>query len=219
MVHYPINFRVAQKLPLTLLEIHTLAYVFIALLMYLFWPSKPYNALSPVVFTESEVVETAALFTLHDYSEKKEVMSVRCALKDELDTANVMNAHFGSITEERPSMSNEQIVEPVSSPDPRRRGGDILISANERAKKKALTAYTLIPIACQRTRLRLMCIFKLRRMLRSPHQAATISSTSEQTPPSMETYSHDQPQVEYPSQDASAHMHEQRPNEPLTSKV
>lgn len=34
----------------------------------------------------------------------------------------------------------------------------------------------------------------------------------------METY-HDQPQVEYPSQDASAHMHEQRPNEPLTSKV
>lgn len=66
MVHYPINVRVAQKLPLTLLEIHTLAYVFIALLMYLFWPSKPYNALSPVVFTESEVVETAALFTLHD---------------------------------------------------------------------------------------------------------------------------------------------------------
>lgn len=143
MVHYPINVRVAQKLPLTLLEIHTLAYVFIALLMYLFWPSKPYNALSPVVFTESEAVETAALFTLHDYSEKKEVMSVRCALKDELDTANVMNAHFGSITEERPSMSNEQIVEPVSSPDPRRRGGDILISANERAKKKALTAYTI----------------------------------------------------------------------------
>lgn len=35
----------------------------------------------------------------------------------------------------------------------------------------------------------------------------------------METYPHDQPRVEYQSQDASAHMHEQRPNEPLTSKV
>ena len=126
--------RVAQKLPLTLLEIRTLAHVFIALLMYLFWLSKPYNALSPVVLTDSKVVETAALFMLHEQSGKNKVMSARCSLKDELDTASVMNAHFVSITEEGPPVSNEQVSELVLSPDRQRKGGVILMSTNEQAK-------------------------------------------------------------------------------------
>lgn len=56
--------RLVQDLPLTLLEIHVLAHVFVALLMYLFWFSKPYNALSPIVIKEPRAVELAALFML-----------------------------------------------------------------------------------------------------------------------------------------------------------
>ena len=88
--------RVAQGLPLSLLEIHVLAHVLVALLMYLFWFAKPYNPLSPVVLTETRVVQAAALFTLHkipiedptrkaDHEKSKEAL--KCVLIDELKPA------------------------------------------------------------------------------------------------------------------------------------
>jgi len=78
--------RVAQDLPLTLLEIHVLAHVFVALLMYLFWFSKPYNALSPIVIKESRTVELAALFMLQKKRKterKEESSTLNCALKND----------------------------------------------------------------------------------------------------------------------------------------
>lgn len=80
--------RVAQHLPLSLLEIHVLTHVFVALLMYLFWFAKPYDALSPVVVTEPRVVEAVALFTLAqrderaDETEMTDQATERCVLKD-----------------------------------------------------------------------------------------------------------------------------------------
>lgn len=62
--------RVAKHLPLSLLEIHVLTHVFVALLMYLFWFAKPYDALSPVVVTEPWVVEAVALFMLAQRDER-----------------------------------------------------------------------------------------------------------------------------------------------------
>jgi len=49
-------------LPLSLLEIHVLAHVTIFFVAYLFWFKKPYNALYPIVYNNSEMVEMAALF-------------------------------------------------------------------------------------------------------------------------------------------------------------
>lgn len=85
--------RVAQDLPLTLLEIHVLAHVFVALLMYLFWFSKPYNALSPIVIEESRPVELAALFMLQNKRENRRVDSSRfnCALKNDDQEENFRN--------------------------------------------------------------------------------------------------------------------------------
>ena len=88
--------RVSQGLPLTLIEIHVLTHVSVALLMYLFWFKKPYDALSPLVITSQEVVDIAVLFSLHhplgsrkitatvkeDRSQNKQAM--RCVMKNDL---------------------------------------------------------------------------------------------------------------------------------------
>jgi len=82
--------RVADDLPLSLLEIHVLTHVFVALLMYLFWFAKPYDVASPVVITEPKVVETIALFTLAQgniLTDKSQTTN-RCILTDRLPTAS-----------------------------------------------------------------------------------------------------------------------------------
>ncbi len=85
--------RVAHDLPLSLLEIHVLTHVFVALLMYLFWFAKPYDVASPVVITEPKVVQTVALFTLaqRNRSADKPQTTNRCILTDRLPTASDAN--------------------------------------------------------------------------------------------------------------------------------
>lgn len=100
--------RVSQGLPLTLIEIHVLTHVSVALLMYLFWFNKPYNALSPFVITSQELVDIAVLFSLHQpfSSDKTTIISeedsrqdqetIRCVLKDDLEfqrSTQILNAH------------------------------------------------------------------------------------------------------------------------------
>ncbi len=85
--------RVAQHLPLSLLEIHVLTHVFVALLMYLFWFAKPYDVASPIVVTEPKVIEAVALFTLawrNGWFYEFE-MPKRCVLTDGLPTASDEN--------------------------------------------------------------------------------------------------------------------------------
>jgi len=82
--------RVAQDLPLSLLETHVLTHVFVALLMYLFWFAKPYDVASPVVITEPKVVEAAALFTLARRARTADEPQTnkKCILIDGLPTAS-----------------------------------------------------------------------------------------------------------------------------------
>lgn len=95
--------RVAHSLPLTLLEVHTLAHVLIAMSMYLVWFSKPYNALSPFIIVDPEIVQTAALFTLHDRRYESSSASIRCVLRDSFNTESDISAHFGPSSEEGPT--------------------------------------------------------------------------------------------------------------------
>ena len=90
--------RTAQHLPLTLLEIHVLAHVFVCLLMYLFWFAKPYNVLSPVIITDTRVIEMAALFTLH---KKENSGRLRCVMRDELDAVNVGGRQVGPTSDKK----------------------------------------------------------------------------------------------------------------------
>ena len=59
--------RVVQDLPLTLLEVHVLSHVIIALLMYLCWFYKPYNVREPIIVDQGEgiSIEIAALLSLN----------------------------------------------------------------------------------------------------------------------------------------------------------
>ncbi|KAK8209678.1 hypothetical protein IWZ01DRAFT_551630 [Phyllosticta capitalensis] len=56
--------RLAQKLPLTLLEVHVLTHVLCALAMYFCWVDKPYDAETPVVVTDEQVKDLVSLFVL-----------------------------------------------------------------------------------------------------------------------------------------------------------
>ncbi|KAG8531340.1 uncharacterized protein KY384_002969 [Bacidia gigantensis] len=73
--------RLAQDLPISLLEIHTLAHVLVAFCMYLLWFSKPYNALSPRICKETKVVETIALMCLSTETRFSPQGENRCALR------------------------------------------------------------------------------------------------------------------------------------------
>jgi hypothetical protein len=57
--------RVAQKLPITLLEVHVLAHVLCAFAMYGLWIDKPYDVGSPILCEDERVVNLAALWSLH----------------------------------------------------------------------------------------------------------------------------------------------------------
>ena len=77
--------RIIEGLPLTLLEIHVVSHVFIALLMYLCWFSKPYNALEPIVVTDQGAIETASLFTIQMSCQDNK--KLKCVQTDTLDVA------------------------------------------------------------------------------------------------------------------------------------
>ena len=130
--------RVAQKLPLTLLEINTLAHVLIALLMYLFWLPKPYNALSPVLITDPKVIETAALFTLDGEKWKEKVMQARCVLRDGFDRASLPVNEESHPPNDKPSSLPPKGSEFVQTSNPQSKGGGDMPSANERAIESSL---------------------------------------------------------------------------------
>jgi hypothetical protein len=54
--------RLVQRLPVTLLELHVLAHVVCAFVMYFVWFKKPYDAHSPILCTDERVINLAALF-------------------------------------------------------------------------------------------------------------------------------------------------------------
>ncbi|OCL10417.1 hypothetical protein AOQ84DRAFT_374944 [Glonium stellatum] len=56
--------RLAQHLPLTLLEVHVLAHVACAFLMYFLWLDKPYDAGHPIICQDERVRDMAALFAV-----------------------------------------------------------------------------------------------------------------------------------------------------------
>jgi hypothetical protein len=58
--------RLAQNLPVSLLELHVLAHVLCAFCMYLVWIQKPYDVGSPILCTNEKVVDIGALFALND---------------------------------------------------------------------------------------------------------------------------------------------------------
>ncbi|KAL8954103.1 MAG: hypothetical protein Q9222_000082 [Ikaeria aurantiellina] len=78
--------RVARNLPLSLVEIHVLAHVCVALLVYFFWFRKPYNALSPLILNRAEVIQMAALYTMFPTVSRKTTpgAKVKCLAKDHL---------------------------------------------------------------------------------------------------------------------------------------
>ncbi|KAL8695800.1 MAG: hypothetical protein Q9201_007955, partial [Fulgogasparrea decipioides] len=84
--------RVAQHLPLTLLEVHVLTHVLMAFLMYLFWFAKPYGVLSPVVINDSSVIEAAALFT--SFPTRDGAYRPTCVLQDTITATAIRNAIF-----------------------------------------------------------------------------------------------------------------------------
>jgi hypothetical protein len=57
--------RVAQKLPLTLLEIHVLTHVCCAFAMYVLWGEKPYDVGAPVLCEDERVINLVAFWALH----------------------------------------------------------------------------------------------------------------------------------------------------------
>ena len=135
--------RVAQHLPLTLLEIHTLAHVFIAMLMYLFWFSKPYNALSPFIITDPRVVQTAALFTLSDSSVSEELRTIKCVLREDFDFSSIKSA-FSVLPREAPSNDSRSSLHAKglgteSASDRQRKDEHDLLNGNQRAAEQVLT--------------------------------------------------------------------------------
>ena len=56
--------RLAQRLPVTLLEVHVLAHVVCAFLMYFLWLEKPYDAGHPIICEDERVRDIAALFAV-----------------------------------------------------------------------------------------------------------------------------------------------------------
>ena len=125
--------RVAHGLPLTLLEINTLAHVLIALLMYLFWFPKPYNALSPVLITDAKVIETAALFTLYGEKGEEKFMQARCVLRDGFNRASLPANEESHPPNDKPSPLPPEGIEFVQTSNPQSKGGGDMLSANEQA--------------------------------------------------------------------------------------
>jgi hypothetical protein len=60
--------RLAQRLPLTLLELHVLAHVGCTFVMYMLWIEKPYDVGVPVFVTDERVRDLVAFWALDDES-------------------------------------------------------------------------------------------------------------------------------------------------------
>lgn len=93
--------RLAQRLPVTLLEVHVLAHVVCAFLMYFLWLEKPYDAGHPIVYGGERVRDIAALFAVDSgYSERHresptdELTSTR---RSSIDIRHIRSAHLSSI--------------------------------------------------------------------------------------------------------------------------
>ncbi|CAI6300732.1 unnamed protein product [Periconia digitata] len=90
--------RVAQKLPLTLLELHVLAHVGCAFAMYLLWMDKPYDVGAPVLVEGDNVRDLVALWALDDDSAAFKNISEDgakryCATYGNIDMDQVQTAH------------------------------------------------------------------------------------------------------------------------------
>ena len=227
--------RVAQNLPLTLLEIHTLAHVFIAILMYLFWFSKPYNALSPLVITDPEAVQTAALFALtYPWGDiDSEVM--KCVLRDNFDTESIMKAHFGPLNEDGPtddsqSLSYKEGLGPKFASDPQKENEHDLSGAKQPATEQVPTprddrndtfaADLNMSIVYHRDTLNASPTSQSKLDNWSEEvKVASPSLASEQGIRSPEAGLSAQPQSAYQNLNANGSILEQQPNEPLPSNV
>ena len=58
--------RVAQSLPLTLLEVHTMTHIACALGMYMIWLRKGYMIKNPIIWDDQRIVNMAALIVLRE---------------------------------------------------------------------------------------------------------------------------------------------------------
>lgn len=65
--------RLAQRLPLTLLELHVLAHVGCAFGMYVLWIEKPYDVGAPILVQDKRVVDLVAFWALDDASVRTHV--------------------------------------------------------------------------------------------------------------------------------------------------
>ncbi|KAI9760154.1 MAG: hypothetical protein M4579_001874 [Chaenotheca gracillima] len=108
--------RLAQKLPLTLLEIHTLAHVLVAGTMFTFWFTKIYNAISPIISTDPEVTDAAALLALcvpeSSLTDLSRTGELKCSSKDDIELVNVTRAP-SIIRVEEPESHTEKVGEDV----------------------------------------------------------------------------------------------------------
>ena len=95
--------RVAQGLPLSLLEIHVVAHVFIALLMYLLWFKKPYGALTPLILQDPGIVQVAALFSLGGSSVGKlseQDCTSKCLQRDVMNMRKILETRMKEFSED-----------------------------------------------------------------------------------------------------------------------
>ncbi|KAK7540381.1 hypothetical protein IWX49DRAFT_186724 [Phyllosticta citricarpa] len=82
--------RLAQNLPLTLLEVHVLAHVLCALAMYFCWVDKPYDVEMPIVVRDEQVKDLVSLFVLDAGGNK----SVTDRLIRPISMSEIRNRHM-----------------------------------------------------------------------------------------------------------------------------
>ncbi|KAF2653807.1 hypothetical protein K491DRAFT_694349 [Lophiostoma macrostomum CBS 122681] len=92
--------RLAQKLPISLLELHVLAHVLCAFAMYVVWLKKPYDATSPIQVEDERVVDLGALFALHivkpetvETSSLQQISYPACSKRSVINLTQVQSAH------------------------------------------------------------------------------------------------------------------------------
>ena len=216
--------RVAQHLPLSLLEIHTLAHVFIALLMYLFWYSKPYNALSPVVLTEPEAVQTAALFTLAKQGLRTRLESKRCLLSDELDLAAVNITHLKLSVNGGQPTNDKKTLKTAVSLNQQAEDVDEAVGGNNQGSRSISIHNENDPGITSEASATADVVFQTPPNAQSTQassqddhttrsEAGTSSPASEQKPPShLETHSHDQSKITHQSNLTDSPILEDQPN-------
>lgn len=89
------SMRLIAGLPLTLLELHTLAHICFAFAMYVVWWDKPYNVGSPIVCKEQRVIDMAALFCLRDHDGVYQPKRC-CALENVIDIQSIRTVNHSS---------------------------------------------------------------------------------------------------------------------------